>query len=136
MHSYWLIVAGFFEDLSVWMLAVGSSSFLWLPKCDSGLEFSMDYWLIVVVLAFGFATVCNTPYVPYALSNQLFKVIYYYVIIVVAKSYRLEIVRQVNNRLEINPINDGLKLIFSDCLRVSVRFQELSISSHYYCLIT
>jgi hypothetical protein len=72
----------------------------------------------------------------YALSNQLFKVIYYYVIIVVAKSYRLEIVRQVNNRLEINPINDGIKLIFSDCLRVSVRFQELSISSHYYCLIT
>ena len=61
MHSYWLIVEGFFEDLSVWMLAVGSSSFLWLPKCDSGLEFSMDYWLIVVVLAFSFATVapCN-----------------------------------------------------------------------------
>jgi hypothetical protein len=78
----------------------------------------------------------NVPLLPYALSNQLFKVIYYYVIIVVAKSYRLEIVRQVNNRLEINPINDGLKLIFSDCLRVSVRFQELSISSHYYCLIT
>ena len=61
MYGYWLIVAGYFEDLSVWMLAVGSSSFLWLPKCDSGLEFSMDYWLIVVVLTFGFATVapCN-----------------------------------------------------------------------------
>jgi hypothetical protein len=45
--------------------------------------------------------------------------------------------RQVNNRLEISPINDGIKLIFFDCLRISMSFQsELSISSHCYCLIT
>jgi hypothetical protein len=30
----------------------------------------------------------------------------------------------------------GLNLIFFDCLRISMSFQELSISSHCYCLIT